>query len=317
MSLTLDEVRQIRFRMTRRGEVGYQVGDVDTFIDKVELTFDEFEKERERLRREVESAGAAAVPQDAPAESGASDAALQEKDAEIERLRDEVRRLTESLDQGDAASAAQAAAESRIGELTAQNEQLSNKLEQVRGDYDKLRAEQVTSVAGSTEHLVVTASEDAAPAVTRLLQMATDQSTTLVNEAQAEAQRKIAEAEQRASEIKTDARTKAERVESEARVNAEQVMGEARSRAAAVDQQADDRRRELFSALEREQGELTVKVDALRGFESSYRQNLGGTLQHLLSSLNDARPEPADVPELAQRESETPRLDALANGEQS
>ncbi|HOA27290.1 MAG TPA: DivIVA domain-containing protein [Arachnia sp.] len=317
MSLTLDEVRQIRFRMTRRGEVGYQVGDVDTFIDKVELTFDEFEKERERLRREVESAGAAAVPQDAPAESGASDAALQEKDAEIERLRDEVRRLTESLDQGDAASAAQAAAESRIGELTAQNEQLSNKLEQVRGDYDKLRAEQVTSVAGGTEHLVVTASEDAAPAVTRLLQMATDQSTTLVNEAQAEAQRKIAEAEQRASEIKTDARTKAERVESEARVNAEQVMGEARSRAAAVDQQADDRRRELFSALEREQGELTVKVDALRGFESSYRQNLGGTLQHLLSSLNDARPEPADVPELAQRESETPRLDALANGEQS
>ena len=317
MSLTLDEVRQIRFRMTRRGEVGYQVGDVDTFIDKVELTFDEFEKERERLRREVESAGAAAVPQDAPAESGASDAALQEKDAEIERLRDEVRRLTESLDQGDAASAAQAAAESRIGELTAQNEQLRNKLEQVRGDYDKLRAEQVTSVAGGTEHLVVTASEDAAPAVTRLLQMATDQSTTLVNEAQAEAQRKIAEAEQRASEIKTDARTKAERVESEARVNAEQVMGEARSRAAAVDQQADDRRRELFSALEREQGELTVKVDALRGFESSYRQNLGGTLQHLLSSLNDARPEPADVPELAQRESETPRLDALANGEQS
>ena len=317
MSLTLDEVRQIRFRMTRRGEVGYQVGDVDTFIDKVELTFDEFEKERERLRREVESAGAAAVPQDAPAESGASDAALQEKDAEIERLRDEVRRLTESLDQGDAASAAQAAAERRIGELTAQNEQLSNKLEQVRGDYDKLRAEQVTSVAGGTEHLVVTASEDAAPAVTRLLQMATDQSTTLVNEAQAEAQRKIAEAEQRASEIKTDARTKAERVESEARVNAEQVMGEARSRAAAVDQQADDRRRELFSALEREQGELTVKVDALRGFESSYRQNLGGTLQHLLSSLNDARPEPADVPELAQRESETPRLDALANGEQS
>ena len=37
MSLTLDEVRQIRFRMSRRGETGYQVGDVDTFIDKVEL----------------------------------------------------------------------------------------------------------------------------------------------------------------------------------------------------------------------------------------------------------------------------------------
>ena len=35
MSLTLDEVRQIRFRMTRRGEVGYQVGDVDTFTEGI------------------------------------------------------------------------------------------------------------------------------------------------------------------------------------------------------------------------------------------------------------------------------------------
>ena len=52
MSLTLDEVRQIRFRMTRRGELGYQVVDVDTFIDRVEATVDEMEKERERLRRD-------------------------------------------------------------------------------------------------------------------------------------------------------------------------------------------------------------------------------------------------------------------------
>ena len=147
--------------------------------------------------------------------------------------------------------------------------------------------------------------------------MATDQATTLVNEAQAEAQRKIAEAEQRATEIKTDARTKAERVESEARVNAELMTNEAEARAADVDRQANERRHELFSDLEREQGELTGKVDALRGFESSYRENLVGSLQRFLASLNDDRPEPGDVPELAQRnESETPRLDALAHGDQ-
>ncbi len=315
MSLTLDEVRQIRFRMTRRGEVGYQVGDVDTFIDKVELTFDEFEKERERLRREVESVGATTVQEVFAESDGADAAALQAKDEEIERLREEVRALTESIAQGDSTSAAHAAAERQISELTAQNEQLSSKLEQVRGDYDKLRSEQVTSVAGGTEHLVVTASDEAAPAVTRLLQMATDQATTLVNEAQAEAQRKIAEAEQRANEIKTDARTKAERVESEARVNAEQVTSEAQARAVAVDQETSARRDELFSGLEREQGELASKVDALRSFESSFRQNLGGTLQQLLGALNDSHPEPSDVPDLAQRESETPRLDALANGE--
>ena len=51
MSLTLDEVRAIRFRMARRGETGYSVGDVDTFIDKVELTFAEHEQERDNKGR--------------------------------------------------------------------------------------------------------------------------------------------------------------------------------------------------------------------------------------------------------------------------
>ncbi len=315
MSLTLDEVRQIRFRMTRRGDVGYQVGDVDTFIDKVEVTFDEFEKERERLRREIDSVQATNV---SPAAGDDSDlrSELKAKDDTIAQLRAEVDRLNSAISAGGDASAAQAAAEGRVRELTAQNEQLQNQLDQVRTEFDKARSERVTNVAG-TQHLTVTASEDAAPAVTRLLQMATDQATTLVNEAQAEAQRKLAEAEQRAIEIKTDARTKADRVESEARVNAEQLTKQAEARAAAVDQQAADRRHELFSDLEREQGELVGKETALRGFESSYRQNLTESLKRFLGSVNDDHPEPGEVPELAQRPSETPRLDALASGDQS
>lgn len=315
MSLTLDEVRQIRFRMTRRGDVGYQVGDVDTFIDKVEVTFDEFEKERERLRREIDSVQATNV---SPAAGDDSDlrSELKAKDDTIAQLRAEVDRLNSAISAGGDATAAQAAAEGRVHELTAQNEQLQNQLDQVRTEFDKARSERVTNVAG-TQHLTVTASEDAAPAVTRLLQMATDQATTLVNEAQAEAQRKLAEAEQRAIEIKTDARTKADRVESEARVNAEQLTKQAEARAAAVDQQAADRRHELFSDLEREQGELVGKVTALRGFESSYRQNLTESLKRFLGSVNDDHPEPGEVPELAQRPSETPRLDALASGDQS
>lgn len=318
MSLTLDEVRQIRFRMTRRGESGYQVGDVDTFIDKVELTFDEFDKERERLRREIDSVQSTAVQPAVSEESGVA-TANDAKDREIAQLRAEVERLNNVVSASGNADAAKQASEGRIRELTAQNESLSSQLEQVRGEFDRARSERVTAAAAATggEHLVVTASEDAAPAVTRLLQMATDQATTLVNEAQTEAERKIEEAEQRAAEIKTDARTKAERVESEARVNAEQVTREADARAAAVDTQASQRREELFADLEREQGELVTKVDALRGFETNYRQNLTGSLQRFLASINDDQPQPADVPELAQNSSETPRLDALANGEQA
>lgn len=320
MSLTLDEVRQIRFRMSRRNETGYQVGDVDNFIDKVELTFDEYEKERERLRAELQSVQASSVPGEGGDDSAANgrvaelEDQLRAKDDEIAQLRAEVDRLGAALREGGDNNGVQAAAEARVNDLTAQNEQLRSQLEQVRGEFDRVRAEQVTTIGG-IENLRVTSSEDAAPAVTRLLQMATDQATTLVNEAQAEAQRKIAEAEQRAAEIKTDARTKAERIESEARVNAEQLTSESQARAAAVDSDAEIRRRELFSDLEREQGELTGKVEALRSFETSYRDNLVGSLQRFLASLSDDRPEPTEVPELAQR-SETPRLDALANGDQ-
>lgn len=313
MSLTLDEVRQIRFRMSRRGETGYQVGDVDTFIDKVELTFDEFDKERERMRRELESVQQGSFSGGGD-DNGAGAAALQEKDREIDSLRSEVDRLNSALSEGGDVNASLAASEQRVRELTAENEQLRNQLEQVRAEYDRSRSERVTS-AGGVQHLTVTSSEEAAPAVTRLLQMATDQATTLVNEAQAEAQRKLDEADQRATEIKTDARTKAERIESEARVNAEQMTNEASSRAAAVDHQAAERRRELFSDLEREQAELTTKVDHLRGFESSFRENMSGVLHRFMSTLDGAHAEPNDVPELAQR-SDTPRLDALAGGDQ-
>lgn len=312
MSLTLDEVRQVRFRMSRRGETGYQVGDVDTFIDKVELTFDEFEKERERMRRELDSVQQVGVSAGDDAGNGE---ALRAKDDEIASLKAEVERLNSALSQGGDANAALAASEQRVRELTAENEQLRSQLEDVRSEYDRVRTERVTS-GGGTQHLTVSASEDAAPAVTRLLQMATDQATTLVNEAQAEAERKLVEAEQRANEIKTDARTKAERIESEARVNAEQMTSEASSRAAAVDQQAADRRRELFADLEREQGELTGKVDHLRGFESSFRENMSSVLRRFMDTLESSHAEPQEVPELAQRrESDTPRLDALAGGD--
>lgn len=328
MSLTLDEVRTVRFRMTRRGDTGYQVGDVDTFIDKVELTFDEFEKERERLRRELDSVQQTSVqgafsqgpsPDEAKLREQlqAKDQQLQSreqqlrgKDQEIASLRSEIDRLNSALSQKGEATGAVAAGEQRIRELAADNDRLRSQLDQVRSEYDRARTQQVTQVAANGELITVRASDDAAPAVARLLQMATDQATTLVNEAENEAQRKVAEAEQRANEIKTDARTKAERVESEARVNAEQTTKDAEGRAALVDQQAAQRRRELFADLEREQGELMRKVERLRSFEAEYRGNMTTQLRRMLVDIDASKVEPDGSSEFAR--SSTPRLDALA-----
>lgn len=318
MSLTLEEVRRVRFRMARRGTTGYDVADVDNFIDKVEESFGAFENERDLLRREAESAGSASAPA-TTAVAAPDQAALSAKDDEIASLRAEVDRLNGVLAAAPSEDAApqqpMGDSSGHIAELEAQNEQLRSELGRVRGELDELRTARVNEVVGHAETITVTTREEASPAVIRLVQLATEQAEQVVSEAEAEASRKLDDAKQQAFEITTDARTKADRIESEARVNAEQVTREAQQRADHVNTEAEQRRAELFTDLEREQGELTTKVGALRDFESRYRENLRGYVSRHLGALDNDLPEPEDADEVAPRsESRTPRLDALAQG---
>lgn len=334
MSLTLEDVRRIRFRMARPRETGYAVADVDTFIDKVEESFEQFEKTTDLLRREIESASAPVVAgPDSSAELAEARSQVAAKDREISGMRAEIERLKRVAEEarkvpvapmpvgvdhsGDEVRRLQAVnadLSNQRNQLELQGEQLRSQLEQTRSELERLRTQRVTQTAGQSPTVTVHAAEDAAPAVTRLLQMATDQATTLVTEAENEASRKLADAEQRATEIKTDARTRAERIESEARVNAEQLTNDAESRAARLDSETNSKRRELFADLERQQSILSGKVEALRTFEARYRQNIGESLKRLYGALDNEHPEPMEVPELAERHSDTPRLDALVGG---
>lgn len=313
MSLTLEEVRRVRFRMARRGATGYEVGDVDTFIDKVEESFGTFEKERDLLRRELDAARSAG---DTGAAGGGNEEALAAKDKEIGNLRAEVERLRAQAAQAAkapvAAPVVSSGSDQRVAQLTSDNERLRGELDRVRRELDEARTARVSNLAGTSETLQVSTREEATPAVVRLVSLATEQAERLVEEASTEAERKLGEAKQQAYEITTDARTKADRIESEARVNAEQMTREAQTRADRVNGEADRRRTELFAELEREQGLLTQKVAALRNFEATYRDNMRGYMSRHLEALDQNIPEPLDIPELAER-SRTPRLDALAN----
>ena len=66
MTLSLDDVRNKRFRMARKS--GYEVLEVDEFVDEVEETFAQLFEENQNLKRQVESlksappAPAAATP---------------------------------------------------------------------------------------------------------------------------------------------------------------------------------------------------------------------------------------------------------------
>lgn len=302
MSLTLDEVRRVRFRMARRN-AGYEVSDVDLFIDKVESAFQQFENERDLLRREAEAGGGGS-------DDGATQELLAGKDAEISQLRGEIDRLQQvsSQDHGDQGA--------HLAELERRNHELQEELQRVRAELSDIRSQRVGEQVGQAETIQVTTREEASPAVIRLVQLATEQAEQLVDEAGAEASRKLEEAKQRAREITTDAQTKAERIESEARVNAQQRLDEARRNAEQVDIDAENRRHELFDGLEHERDSLSGKVASLRSFEEHYRTNLRSFFQHEIELLDNDHPEPEDVPELAPERSRTPRLDRLAGENQ-
>ena len=57
MTLTLDDVRNKRFRMARKS--GYEVLEVDEFVDEVEESFAQLLEENQNLKKQVEALKAA------------------------------------------------------------------------------------------------------------------------------------------------------------------------------------------------------------------------------------------------------------------
>ena len=53
MTLTLDDVRNKRFRMARKS--GYEVLEVDEFVDEVEESFAQLLEENQNLKKQVEA----------------------------------------------------------------------------------------------------------------------------------------------------------------------------------------------------------------------------------------------------------------------
>ena len=65
MALSLDDVRNKRFRMARKS--GYEVLEVDEFVDEVEATFEQLFEENQNLKKQVESLKSTGRPAAAPA----------------------------------------------------------------------------------------------------------------------------------------------------------------------------------------------------------------------------------------------------------
>lgn len=71
MALTLDEVHNIKFRMAKR--TGYEVLDVDEFVDQVEASFEQLQDENANLKRRLETLQPAAAGEQSDAETAAGE----------------------------------------------------------------------------------------------------------------------------------------------------------------------------------------------------------------------------------------------------
>lgn len=356
MTLTLDEVRRIRFPMARRPGDGYRATEVDDFVDKVDATFASIIDENDRLKAQLDAlkgADGAVAGQPDPqvaaenehlkaqieelraqqqgagnisAELESCRQSLNEAQARIKSSEQENANLKaqiEQLSQAAEQSGGEAAANAEVARLRSENSRLQQRLAQASEAAKTAPAQQVaaTEGQGSPEKVVVTTAAEASPAVVRMVELAIADAERVVHEAEEEARRKTSDAEKKAHEHIVDAQTRAERIESAARVNAEKMAVEAKRNADQVNTDAQNRRNDLFSQLESERDDLAGKVDQLRTFESSYRENLVNHLRSQAENIEKGVFEPGDTATLLRQEnrvapgsSATPRLDALITG---
>lgn len=117
MTLSVDEVRNIRFPMARKpSEDGYRASAVDNFIDRLEVSYVQLVDENERLR-EAASMG-----------EGTDDSQAHETIQSLESEKVELERAAEVLREEN-------------GQLLARNEQLQAEVDQLRTASDELRGQ--------------------------------------------------------------------------------------------------------------------------------------------------------------------------------
>ncbi|MCL2735347.1 MAG: DivIVA domain-containing protein [Propionibacteriaceae bacterium] len=135
MTMTLDEVRKTRFHMSRRN--GYEVTDVDIFVDKVEEAIQVLTTENENLRRTANQAES----------TPGNDQEVENLRFQLTRLQDDrngastqIAQLTAELEQ--ARAIAQTAATSGADEATVRElEMLRKQVSDVKGQLDQTKGQ--------------------------------------------------------------------------------------------------------------------------------------------------------------------------------
>jgi len=266
MTMTLDEVRKTRFHMSRRN--GYEVTDVDIFVDKVEETLQVLTAENDNLRRQISDTSVVSPGNDQEVEAlryqlgrmqeetNGYKASLARLQSDLDHARSQTmvtpsaatESLSRELDQVrsqllEARTQLAEAQKNAVGQdqfvrLTGENHQLREQLERL------MASERMTE---QSMPIAVTTSPEASSAVVRLVQLATEQADNLVSEATAEANRRKTAIEEEIRDLKEQADSYVNRVKSEADAHATQVKSEAQFSAEEMLRKATDSSAQMTS----------------------------------------------------------------------
>ncbi|QWC85607.1 DivIVA domain-containing protein [Nocardioidaceae bacterium] len=203
MPLTPEDVSSKRFTPVRLRE-GYEMGEVDQFLDEVEAELQRLIRENDDLRKQVEAAGG-----EAPTQQPADDEKQKKADEQAEKKAAEEKAAAEKKAAEEKSAAAAKA-----------------------GDREPRVLEEIT----------VTTSSEASRAASRLLELATNNAEILVDEAREEAEGILSEAKSEAEEITSNAERRKNSLDEETEKRREELTAGLQKEQQELDQRVSNLR---------------------------------------------------------------------------
>lgn len=299
MTLTLEEVRNVRFPMAKRPNEGYRATEVDNFVDKVEVAFEVLENDNNRMRSEIEALHEADAVIEGQADSAEVDglrsqveqlqnqlnevaAQAQAREEEIGRLRGELESVgSQAIAQGVVSDEERAGLQGEINRLGEENAGLRNELDGVRGELDNARGElagaQQESAALREDLERANAELQFAAQGTGYVPVIRDGVEYIEVTTSAEAGTAVArmvalsveqaemvtrEAREESDSILAKANTEAHELTTSAQSRADQIVGEAQIRADRMTSEAQTKANETTRASQEEADRVTSEAQA-------------------------------------------------------
>lgn len=254
MPLTPEDVENTRFTTVRLRE-GYDMQEVDLFLDEVQEELARLHRENDDLRDKL-----AAVM------GGGTVAPVQADVSAAESSRDTTT--------------------SRVEPIQAEEPEQAEQVEEPAEEQNAPEPEPATTVqAPEPAPEPVQASTPVVAVPPGASGGSPERAFDILTYAQRTADQLVADARAESERLLTDARQRAEKLDEDSRSKATRLEREAKERSENLDRETDARRHELFDKLDAEKEKLDRQLETLRSFEREYRSRLKIYLENELRKL--------------------------------